>query len=392
MNIAFVGYHHFQANGTVHVFNLANALVELGHHCAVIVPDSLETVHTIGTPLFSYLTYADACAGALKFPDGRGPDIIHGWTPREGVRQTIEALVERYRCPYVIHLEDNEQVIAASQLGSTWDKLTKLSMADLDAAVGKGLTHPLRYRPFLERAAGMTLIIDRLFEFKPDNVPGILLWPAFEANIFKPQPADLELRRSLNIPDGNFLVVYPGNSHPANAAEIRSLYLAIAAVNRRRIPVTLLRIGSDYADFLGTELREVRRHVVELGRWEARREVIAQHLALADVLIQPGRPDAFNDYRFPSKLPEFFGMGKPVILPKSNIGHHVRDGVDGVLLHEGSALELAEKLEAVLRDPERRTILGENARAFAGANFSWRKGGEKLAAFYQRLCGASRGA
>ena len=392
MNIAFVGYHHFQANGTVHVFNLANALVELGHHCAVIVPDSLETVHAIGKPLFTYLTYASARDGLLKFPDGRGPDMIHGWTPREGVRQTIESLVQRHRCPYVIHLEDNEQVITASQLGTSWPKLMRHAMADLDAAVGKGLTHPLRYRAFLESAAGMTLIIDRLFEFKPDHVPGMLLWPAFEDNIFKPQPADPELRRSLNIPEGNFVVVYPGNSHQANTAEIRSLYLAIAAVNRRGVPVTLLRIGSDYADFLGSELHEVRRHVVELGRWEARREVIAQHLALADVLIQPGRADDFNDYRFPSKLPEFFGMGKPVILPKSNIGHHVRDGVDGVLLHEGSALEIAEKLEGLLRDPQRRTILGENAQAFAGASFSWRKGGEKLAAFYRGLCDASRAA
>ena len=28
-------------------------------------------------------------------------------------------------------------------------------------------------------------------------------------------------------------------------------------------------------------------------------------LALADVLVQPGRAGAFNDYRLPSKLPEF---------------------------------------------------------------------------------------
>ena len=42
------------------------------------------------------------------------------------------------------------------------------------------------------------------------------------------------------------------------------------------------------------------------------RHRIADILCLADVLIQPGRPDPFNDLRFPSKLPEFFAMGKPV--------------------------------------------------------------------------------
>ena len=32
---------------------------------------------------------------------------------------------------------------------------------------------------------------------------------------------------------GTFVVVYAGNAHSANAVEMRSLYLAIAAVNRR---------------------------------------------------------------------------------------------------------------------------------------------------------------
>jgi hypothetical protein len=46
-------------------------------------------------------------------------------------------------------------------------------------------------------------------------------------------------------------------------------------------------------------------------------------LALADLLVQPGKPDAFNDYRFPSKLPEFLSVGRPVILPDTNIAKHM---------------------------------------------------------------------
>jgi glycosyltransferase involved in cell wall biosynthesis len=381
MNIAFVNYHHFKSNSAVHIFNLANELVAMGHGCAIIIPDTPESVASVGVPRFQCLTYAEAASGRLQFPDGQGPSLIHGWTPRESVREMVESLARNYGCPYFVHLEDNEELLTSSHLGTSWQKLTALSMGELDAMVTKAMSHPLRYRDFLDGAAGVSVIIDRLREFKSPEVPDLVLWPAFEDHLFTPQPPDLALRQKLRIPEGHSVIVYPGNSHAANATEMRSLYLAIGAVNRRGVATTLVRLGDDYVDFLGSELTDLRRHVIEAGRVD--HQEIPRYLALADVLVQPGRADALNEYRFPSKLPEFFGMGKPVILPRSNIGYSVRDGIDGVLLREGSAIELAERLEALLKDPERRAALGTGARAFAEANLNWHKSATKLAAFYE---------
>ena len=47
--------------------------------------------------------------------------------------------------------------------------------------------------------------------------------------------------------------------------------------------------------------------------------------ALADVLVQPGRAGPFNDYRLPSKLPEFLSAGRPVVLPATNLARQLRD-------------------------------------------------------------------
>ena len=80
--------------------------------------------------------------------------------------------------------------------------------------------------------------------------------------------------------------------------------------------------------------------LIELG-WVARRH-IPELLAAADVLVQPGRPDDFNDYRFPSKVPEFLASGRPVVLPRTNIGLHLRDRREALLLDLGSAAEIAE--------------------------------------------------
>ena len=168
------------------------------------------------------------------------------------------------------------------------------------------------------------MIVDRLLEFVPSDVPSTIIWPAFEEQLFTPQPAPARLRRRLGISGGDMVIVYAGNVHPTNAAEVRSLYLAIALLNRRGLPVKLVRLGQDYVDFYGDIRHAVERNVVKVSFRP--REEVPLYYALADALVQPGRPDDFNDYRIPSKLPEFFAMGRPVILPRTNIGLVAKDG------------------------------------------------------------------
>ncbi len=55
-------------------------------------------------------------------------------------------------------------------------------------------------------------------------------------------------------------------------------------------------------------------------------------------------------------------------MPKTNIGRFLRDDVDCVLLQQGHALEIADKLEPLLTDPGRRKRLGKAGREFALEN------------------------
>jgi hypothetical protein len=212
--------------------------------------------------------------------------------------------------------------------------------------------------------------------------------PAFEEDLFTPRSPEVPLRQALGIASGESVVVYAGNVHLSNAIEVRSLYLAIGVLNRRGMPVRLVRLGADYVDFLGEELAALRLHEIRIP-YQPRAE-LPRYFGLADVFVQPGRPGPFNDYRFPSKLPEFFAMGRPVILPRTNIGHELTDGVNAVLLSEGHAFEIADKVEALLRDEGLRNRVGEAARLFAVNRFSWRESARRLASFYTHVVRSRR--
>ncbi len=377
MNVAFVNYHDFTSNSAVHIFNLANELVDLGCDCAVCVPNRVETIETLGTPRFEPVDFRTAARRGLRFPDGGPPTLIHAWTPRETVRTMTEELAARYGCPFAVHLEDNEEVVAAQHLGLSVKELLRVS----SRGIPQHLSHPARVEAFLARAAGVTVIIDRLLEFVPPGTPAEVVWPAFEPELFRPAPPDPALRSELGIPDGCSVVVYTGNAHAANAAEMRSLHLAVAAVNRVR-PLKLVRLGRDFYDFLGSVRESVERHVVRVELQPRAR--VGDYVGLADVLVQPGRSDPFNDYRFPSKLPEFLAMARPVILPNANIGRYLRNEEECVLLDNGDALEISAAVERLLADPQLRERIGRGGRAFATANFSWRRSAERLRLFYEQ--------
>jgi glycosyltransferase involved in cell wall biosynthesis/2-polyprenyl-3-methyl-5-hydroxy-6-metoxy-1,4-benzoquinol methylase len=385
MNVLFVNYHDFTSNSAIHIFNLANRLAEQGVACVVCVPTGKDTVAVLGDARFRSLDFAEALEGRVAFADGQGPTLVHAWTPRESVRALTERLVERHGCPYVVHLEDNEDLLTARQLQIPLSELHASPVERFDKLVGAGLSHPGRCREFLAGAAGVTVIIDRLMEFKPPGVPGEVIWPAFDEHLFKPQPADPALRRRLGLGEADRVVVYAGNVHAVNLAEVASLYLAIGAINRAGLAVKLVRVGRDFADPLEGPLAALRQHVIDVG-YRPHVE-IPRYLALADALVQPGRADPFNDYRFPAKLPEFLAMGLPVVLPDTNIGRHLEDGEECLLLREGSALEIAASLERLFKDPDLRSRLGRAARAFAEKNLSWQGSAAKLHHFYEQIMG-----
>lgn len=380
MNVLFVNYYDFSSNSAIHIFNFANQLIDMGVDCGVCVPKNKKTIEFIGKAKFQIYDFNDFDKKRIKFQDGGNPHIIHAWTPREIVRDFTQKLMNYYECKYIVHLEDNEEAIITATYNIDAKLMRSLPQKIVNRIIDKQSSHPTKFKEFIEKADGITAIIDKLLKFKPQHLLGKVIWPGYEENLFMPQPVNIQLKIELGIPVNGFVVVYSGNVHHSNKKEVYSLYLAIAVLNRKGIPVILIRTGRNFVDFYDDALKTCKDCYIELGFVD--REMLPKIMSLTDLFVQPGKADDFNDYRFPSKLPEFFAMGKPVILPNTNIGKYLSDGFNCILLQKGDVIEICEKIEYVFNNMDTCNVIGERGREFAMQNFRWPVNTRVLYEFY----------
>jgi Glycosyltransferase len=380
-NILFALYGDFTCNSALHVAALANELIERGYDCVVAGPSHKETIIALPRARFIALEFAEWEDLPDYFVDHRGPSLIHAWTPRENVRLFTQRLCAAYDVPYFVHLEDHEPTLLETRLARTTPDLLALPPAELDALVPEHLSHPRRAPEFLAHAAGVTTIVEKLHELVPPDVPSLTFWPAADPQIYFPRDRDNALRASLGIAPDDTVLLYHGNVHAANADEVGSLYQAVALLNRRGRRTFLIRAGRDDAGLMDAHNAAAAGQVLHLGYVAPR--FLPDVMRLADYFVQPGLPGAFNDYRFPSKLPEFFAIGRPVILPRTNLGTAVRHGIDAYVLDRADADNIAAAVLALHADPALAAALSAGALRFAAENFSWRRNTTRLLDFYR---------
>ncbi len=384
VNILFVNYGDFTSNSLNHIGAFANSLTLLGHACVVAVPDHPETISVVHAPLFTPVTFARALESAPIFPDRRPADLVHAWTPRENVRAFTLAYVRAHpTAALVIHLEDNEEFLIASYAQKTIAELRRLSDEELTAQLSPRLSHPIRYRNFLRVAHAATVITDRLREFVPPDKPTLRLLPGIDGSLYQPLIPDPALRDEIGLKPGEKVLVYTGSTTFANLADVRTLLLAVRLINDRGTPCKLVRTGINPPE-LAREIAALGAdHVIDLGF--VAKEKLAALLSLADALVQPGAAGDFNDYRLPSKLPEFLCVGRPVIAPRANLAREMEDGRHALLLDTGTAEEIADKCLQVFGDEALAQRLADGGLEFGRAHFDLKANIAGLLAFYEKI-------
>jgi glycosyltransferase involved in cell wall biosynthesis len=346
------------SNNGYQVQLLARMLQTQGRTCDIAVPDatqkqdsSLSTPHNANIHIKPY--------SSLLSHSSNGYSVIHAWTPRELVRTFTEKIQARHNCPLIIHLEDNEEYLTEVTVGKNFADLANLSEAELDKLIPENRFHPIRGKNFLAKAQGLTMVIETLNRFNHKKVPYQLIPPMVDERLFYPRPLNRELRTRHNIPDDTIVLAYTGNVHAGNKDEVFELYKAVDLLNQQGTPTVLLRSGQDKP---GLTQSWPDKHVIFLG-W-IKHEELPTILAAADILIQPGKPGPFNDERIPCKLPEYFAMGRPVILPKTNLGLQVEHGKQGYVLDKADAEGIAQAVRDIQAKPEQIEKLAVEAMFF----------------------------
>ena len=198
-----------------------------------------------------------------------------------------------------------------------------------------------------------------------------------------PNGVDLEAAPERQRVNGN------GGSHNG---ELRLLFVG-RSEERKGLPV-LLRAFEALAEHvparlvvIGTAAEEVSRSLADpdsmrsidaLGVVDSQR--LWRELADADALCAP----SLSGESFGMVLTEAFAAGTPVVA--SDIAGYsdvVSDGVDGVLIPPGDPQRLAEELQRLHHEPERRLAMGEAARVGA-ERFAWPRVAARIEQVYER--------
>ena len=294
----------------------------------------------------------------------------------------------------MVHLEDEEAHLTAAFSGVAWTDLSAMTETQAAKRVPVAFSQPRSADRFLRTALGITVIIETLATLTPPDRPVHLLEPGVDGALFAPDlPKDREtaLRSDLGLAASTRLIVYHGNGHATNHREMFSLYTAVLILRRRGFDVKLLRFGIDHGPPLDLSYPDMAAEV-SLERGFVDRSVLIDHLKLADLYVQPGSPGAFNDFRLPSKLPEFLALGRPVILPRSNLGLRLAHGEQAFVLDRADGESIAGAAARILSDPDLAERLGRDGRRFALETFDWSRNARALARFYGSLPGLAPGA
>jgi glycosyltransferase involved in cell wall biosynthesis len=95
--------------------------------------------------------------------------------------------------------------------------------------------------------------------------------------------------------------------------------------------------------------------------------------------------DPYNE-GVPNSLIESMAVGQPVVATNvDQIFELVKDGYNGLLVPPGDAIALSQALEKLLRNPDLRASLGDNARKTIETKFSMKASVDHYRRIYQEL-------
>lgn len=368
MNILFVHHGAISANSMNHIGPFADELDKQGHQAIVAVPELDPSLRFFPYPRIKILPYNELLENADRF-DGESPDIVHAWTPREIVRQFCEQLWQQIDARWVIHLEDDESAVRDNRELSKEDLLHR--------------TDPLHGPWFMELADGYTIILDRLSQDLPREKLFHTLYPGFDLQAARRNSEPQLTRETFSIPEDYKIITYPGAASGANTEDLVDLFKAIHLLNEHGTPCILLKTG-----FPNLKAREglpagAENWIRDVGYLP--REQLWRLIELADIVVQPGRVNSYNEHRLPSKLPDFFCLGKPVITTTSNLGRRLTNEEHALILEESTPEEIAARCQDLFSNPELAQTIAATGKAIGREWFNLSKNTESLVEFYEHI-------
>jgi len=387
MNILFVLYGDLSTNTANPIRLFAQQLAKMGHECAIAIPSGEEVLLSTKSDEIRVYSYEGIFNKfGIVFSNNQLANVIHACTPRIGVLNFIQRYQVNWPTPLVIYLEDNEKWISQHFLGDSPEDLEAKSNWELSCQMPNSLSHPFDYPYFVAMADLVIVIQEKLkIEVPLFSKYEVIPW-GVDFDFFTMDQDSNYLREKYQINSGYKVAVYHGGLNGFTLPAIRDLCLAILQINKAGVPCILLRTGINPINFWDDLPPYANEFIRDLGVLD--RSELPGILSIADIFIQPGRINPFEDLRLPSKLLEFLAMGKPTLMPNVNIASTIRDGYEAILLQVGTPEEISASCLKLFSDPELMKNIGIQGRAYAKRNFDLTQQSLRLLNAYEQAIDA----
>lgn len=381
---------------SVHVRELTNALVRLGHEVVILTPNP-----GAGNETLAHVEHVPAPAVPVLASCALWP-IRKLWHDHKQIERELREL------RYNVTLRR-----AALRLARSWRPDLLYERYALYNLAGRGLARaldvpyllevnaPLRLERqrtrglALERLAGwaerrifagadrVLCVSQSLAEYvttygsQPERV--LVQSNAVDAAKFDPRDRAANVRERLGFSDEHLVIGFVGSLKLWHGVE--SLVEAFVQVHRRFHLARLLIVGDGPAWEAITRLigeRDIEGAVALPGNVPYAE--VPRYLSVMDVTVAPylQSPDF---YFSPLKIFEYMATGKPVVAPRlGQISGLIRDGETGLLYTPGMMNELVERLILLAECADLRVRLGTAAAAMVRAQFTWEAAARRVVA------------
>jgi glycosyltransferase involved in cell wall biosynthesis len=175
---------------------------------------------------------------------------------------------------------------------------------------------------------------------------------------------DLDQKKSeLNLNSNDLVIMHVANLRPVKGH--RYLIEAFAPVVSQFPDAKLLLIGKDELNGSLESLAQklgIANNVLFLGQ----RTDVSDLLMIADICVLPSLSEGLSN-----AILEYMAYAKPVIA--TNVGGNpelIENGYNGILVERENTLQLTQALIELLKDKEKRIMMGENGLALIRTKFS----------------------
>jgi D-inositol-3-phosphate glycosyltransferase len=229
------------------------------------------------------------------------------------------------------------------------------------------------------------------FLYQTDEHKVTIIPPGVDTSRFYPIPSD-EARAAIGVPPSGCMILYVGRIEPLKGVDtlIRAMSIMHQTGALRECPQGLMIIGGDpqaSPDEMNAEMARLQALCRELGMEDIilflgkrDQDFLPYYYSAAEVLVMPSHYESFGMVAL-----EAMACGTPVVASQvGGLAFLVQDGITGYVVPDGDPQALADRLIYLIREPQLRRKMGEQAAAYA-QEYAWDQIANRILAQYREL-------